>query len=131
MDLSLRTEAFQQDDQSWLASEHGTSNARTVTLDISTFVAGTHYPNGFLPSGMPLGKITASGKYGLYDNAAVDGRQTLVGHLLVGQKVGATNTVPIVAPLFWHGGVIEAKLPAGGGVDSAGKTDVAGRITYF
>lgn len=129
MDFSLTTEAFQQDDQSWLASEHGTSNCRSITLDVSTFTAGTHYPNGYLVSGLPLGKITASGKYGLYSDAAVDGRTTLVGFLFTAQKVGATNTVPIVGPMLWHGAVVDAKLPVA--VDANGKADVAGRIVFF
>ena len=66
MDLTLRTETFGQDDQSWLGSAHGTDTARSITLDTSAFTANTHYPNGFLPSGLPLAKITASGKYGPY-----------------------------------------------------------------
>jgi hypothetical protein len=66
MDLSIRTETFGQDDQSWLGSAHGTNSARTITLDTSTFTEGTHYPDGYFKSGIPLGKITASGKYGPY-----------------------------------------------------------------
>ena len=30
-------------DRSWLASLHGTGDIDTVTLDLSTFTAGTHY----------------------------------------------------------------------------------------
>lgn len=66
MDLSIRTETFQQDDQSWLGSEHGTDMGRSITLDTSAFTSGTHYPNGYFPSGLALGKITATGKYGPY-----------------------------------------------------------------
>jgi hypothetical protein len=66
MDLNLRTETFQTDDQSWLGSAHGTDAPRSITLDTSAFTSGTHYPNGFFPSGLPLGKITATGKYGPY-----------------------------------------------------------------
>jgi hypothetical protein len=66
MDLSQRTETFGQDDQSWLGSAHGTEMARSITLDTSAFTSGTHYPNGYFPSGLAVGKITASGKYGPY-----------------------------------------------------------------
>jgi hypothetical protein len=66
MDLSMRTENFSQDDQSWLGSAHGTDAARTITLDTSAFTSGTHYPNGYFPSGLPLARITSSGKYGPY-----------------------------------------------------------------
>lgn len=126
MDLSVRKETFGGDDQTWLGSAHGTDSGMTVTLDKATFTAGTHYPNGYLRSGTPLGKITASGKYGPYNDGATDGRQTLVGHLLTPQTVGTGND--IVAPLFTHGRVVEARLPIA--IDAAAKVDVAGRIHY-
>ncbi|MFE5332946.1 hypothetical protein ACFRCG_41840 [Embleya sp. NPDC056575] len=66
MDLSLRTETWGQDDQSWLGSQHGTEAARSITLDVSKFTANTHYPNGYFLSGIPLGKVTATGLYGPY-----------------------------------------------------------------
>ena len=37
---------------------------------------------GVLLAGTVLGKITATGKYGLYDNDASDGRQTMAADLL-------------------------------------------------
>ncbi|QJU54342.1 head decoration protein [Herbiconiux sp. KACC 21604] len=126
MDLSLKTETFGQEDQTWLDSAHGTDAARSVTIDITKgFTAGTHWPAGHLPSGTKLGKVTASGKYGLYDDAATDGRQTLVGFTLTAQKIG---TGDVIAPLFDHGRVNESKLPFT--VDAAGKADVAGRIQF-
>jgi hypothetical protein len=127
VDISVRTETFGGDDQSWLGSAHGTSSGRTVTLDKSKFTSGTHYPNGYLRSGTPLGKVTASGKYGPYDDAAVDGRQTLVGFLLTPQSTTSGGN-DLVAPLFEHGAVVEANLPIA--IDANGKTDVAGRIWF-
>ena len=127
MDLSVRKEIFGGDDQRWLGSAHGTDSGMTVTLDKSAFTAGTHYPSGYLKSGTPLGKVTASGKYGPYDNAASDGRETLAGFLLTPQTVPAADS-DIVAPLFTHGRVVEANLPIA--IDAAGKTDVAGRIHF-
>ena len=53
-------------DDSWLGSQHGTDSTESGTLDVSAFTSGTHYPNGFFKGGIPLGKITASGKYGPY-----------------------------------------------------------------
>lgn len=129
MDLTLTTESFGQDDQSWLASAHGTDSARTITLDTSAFTAGTHYPDGYFPSGLPLGKITASGLYGPYDGAAVDGTETLAGFLFTSVKAPSASTVDPQAAMLWHGAVVEARLPVA--VDAAGKTDVAGRIVFF
>lgn len=66
MDLTLRTETFGQDDQSWLGSAHGTDATQSITLDTSAFTSGTHYPDGYFKSGIALGKIAATGKYGPY-----------------------------------------------------------------
>ena len=132
MNLSQVVEAFDQENQSWLGSAHGTQSTRTVTLDISTFTEATHYPNGYLPSGIALGVVTASGKYGPYLDAATDGRQTLVGFLFTATEV-PTGATYAAAALFDHGRVISAKLPlqtGAGSVDAAGQTDVAGRIWF-
>lgn len=129
MNLTQTTESFGQDDQSWLASAHGTDTARSITLDTSTFTSGTHYPNGYFPSGLALGKITATGKYGPYSNAASDGTEVLAGFLMTAVDAPSVNTIDPQGALLWHGAVIEAKLPIA--VDSAGKADVAGRLTFF
>jgi hypothetical protein len=67
-DISVSTLAYQVDDRSWLLSQHGTDPGTTpsITLDVSAFTAGTHYPNGYIPSGTNLAKITANGLYGPY-----------------------------------------------------------------
>ncbi|MGH8876781.1 MAG: head decoration protein, partial [Stackebrandtia sp.] len=91
MDLSLRTEAWTQDDQSWLGSQHGTDTARSITLDVSTFTPATHYPEGYFPSGLALGRITDTGKYGPFDGDATDGREDAAGFLFTAVKAPATN----------------------------------------
>jgi hypothetical protein len=130
MDLSLKTISFSQDKKDWLGSQHGTDVLRSITLDVSTFTKATHYPDGFLKSGLPLGKITASGKYGLYSDAASDGRQTLVGLLWTGVEVidhrGNVSTA-VGGSMFVHGFVVTSKLPTPG-IDANGLVDVASRI---
>lgn len=129
MDLSTKTESFMAEDQSWLGSPHGVGDmARSITLDTSAFTEGTHYPDGFLLSGLPLGKITATGLYAPYDNGAATGIEVLAGFLLTPQKVPADGTTDIGGSLFEHGIVIEANLPIA--IDAAGKADVAGRIVF-
>lgn len=128
MDLTIKTESFTQDDQTWLGSQHGTDTARSITLDTSAFTAGTHYPNGYFPSGLPLGRITATGKYGPYTSGASDGTQTFVGFLLGAVKAPADNTIDPQGALLLHCFVVEAKLPVA--VDSAAKTASAGRIIF-
>lgn len=127
MDLSLKTETFSQDRRDWLGSAHGTDAPVGASLDVSTFTAGTHYPGGYMKSGIPLGKITASGKYGPYADGASDGRQVLVGFLFTGVDVKAGATT-VVGSMLIHCFIREAKLPVA--VDAAGKADVAGRIIF-
>lgn len=66
MDLTLRTESWGTDDKSWLGSRHGIGECASVTLDTSAFTPAVHYPDGYFKSGIALGKITATGKYGPY-----------------------------------------------------------------
>jgi hypothetical protein len=67
-DISVSTSAYQVEKRSWLLSQHGTDPGTTpsITLDVSAFTAGVHYPNGYIPSGTNLAKITATGLYGPY-----------------------------------------------------------------
>lgn len=66
MDLSQKSISYSQDRRDWLGSQHGTDAPRSISLDVSKFTANTHYPDGYLKSGIPLGKITATGLYGPY-----------------------------------------------------------------
>jgi hypothetical protein len=109
--------------------------ARSVTLDVSMFTANTHYPQGFLLSGLPIAKITGTGqggvvgKYGPYDDTATDGRTTLAGFLFTSVRVNTLdNTVDVQGALYIHGVVVEAKLPVA--VDAAGKANVVGQIIF-
>ena len=67
-DISVLSTPFQVEKRSWLLGPHGTGpgDNPSITLDVSAFTAGVHYPNGFIPSGTPLARITASGLYGPY-----------------------------------------------------------------
>lgn len=74
MDLTQVTESFVSDDQSWLGSAHAVDTAETVTLAIASFDLVTAFPNGFIPSGVCVAKITSggdTGKYGPYDPGTV------------------------------------------------------------
>jgi hypothetical protein len=67
-DISVASTSYQVVKRAWLLSPHGTDPGTTpsITLDVSAFTAAVHYPNGYIPSGTPLGKITATGLYGPY-----------------------------------------------------------------
>jgi hypothetical protein len=102
-------------DWTWLGSGHGIRNARTEILDISTFTAATHYPNGYIPSGMPVAKV--GGVLVPYDatEATVTGAGVLAGFILTDTPLfvapGATATEDTNVPLIDHGRVKVAKLP--------------------
>ncbi len=138
MDLSLRTETFSQDAQDWLGSSHGTETAKSITLDKSTFTLATHFPDGFLKSGIALGKITATGKYGPYDDALSNGQNVLAGFLFTQVPIRTSADVDPGGAILLHCFVVEAKLPLAGAssgtagkLDSNGKADVAGRIIFL
>lgn len=107
----LSTETFGSGDMSWLDSGHGLRNARTDTLDISTFTAGTHYPDGYIPSGTPVAKV--SGVLVPYTSAegTTTGAGVLWGHILTDQRVVGTNDFAV--PVFQHGRVKASKVPQG------------------
>jgi hypothetical protein len=112
MNLNPTINTLGRDDQSWLGSAHGTNSARSITLAISAFTKATHYPNGYLPSGLPLGKYTSganSGLFGPYTVGASDGSQTLAGFLFTATATDGTSNPN--GALLDHGKVIVANLP--------------------
>lgn len=126
-DISVSTTAFQTEKRGWLWGEHGTEPGTTpsITLDISKFTAGTHYPNGYVPSGCVLGKVTATGLYGPYDDTAADGRQVATG-LLFG-SLPATGRVKVGGAQVVHAFVDALRLPfqtGTGSIDAAAKVDL-------
>jgi hypothetical protein len=123
MDLTPVSSQIGRDDQSWLGSARGTAQAQSIALVMASFTAGTHYPNGYIPSGTPLGKYTSggnAGNYGPFTTGASDGTQNLAGFLLtpVGVRTGSTATV-INGALLDSGRVIVSKLPQSANITAA------------
>lgn len=98
----LKTETYGGGDQSWLGSTHGTGNCRTGTLDVSAFTAGTHYPDGFIPSGTPVD---------CSDEGAVApwGGSGQLGFVFTDQATDGTTDV--AAPILRHGTIKADNLP--------------------
>lgn len=124
MDLTLKSEAFAVDDQSWLASRHGVGEAQSVTLDTSSFTANTHYPDGFFKSGLPLTYNSTSKKYELWATT-----KPLAGFLFGAVPAPASNTVDIPAAMLDHCKVVASRLPVS--VDADGQASAAGRIIFY
>jgi hypothetical protein len=116
MDLNLRTETWQNDDQSWLASRHGINNGRAITLKTTDFTssASTYCPDGYLKSGIKLQK-NVDGTYSPWATTKV-----LAGILLTSVQLPANGTSNVVGSMLSHCRVVEAKL-VGATLDSGGK----------
>jgi hypothetical protein len=105
----LRNETFGTGDQSWLGSTRGVTTARTETVDPTAFTAGTHYPNGYLPSGTAVAKV--GGYLVPYDKteATTTGAGVLAGFIVTDQPV--VGTAKFAVPLLDTGRVKSAKVP--------------------
>jgi hypothetical protein len=130
-DISVATTAYQVEKRAWLLSPHGTDPGTTpvVTLDVSSFTAATHYPNGYLLSGIVIAPITATpGLYGPYDDTAVDGRAVAAGVLFSALKVPnlADLTKDVAGAMLVHGFVKRSKLPIANGATGRGYLDTNG-----
>ena len=100
----LRTETYGSGDMSWLGSTHAIRNARTAVIDISAFTAATHYPDGYLPSGL---EVNAANEAAITPYTGAEGEQ--LGYLLTDQKVYGGED--FAAPIMRHGIINISKLP--------------------
>jgi len=76
-----------------------------------------------LKAGAVVGRVTASGKIGEYDNAAADGRQTAIGVLIADVNAGAADQPGVIVArhaivvdksgLVWKTAMSEADKDAG------------------
>jgi hypothetical protein len=137
-DISVTTTASQVENRSWLLSGPegvGPGWTPSVTLDISKFTAGTHYPNGYIPSGTALAKVTATGLYGPYDSTASDGREIVTGDrngLLFGSVPVRSGSTKVGGARVIHGVVDETKLPFQSGAGAVSATlKTALRLIFF
>ncbi len=133
--FGMSSQPFITSSRAWLAEDHGTEIAPGVPLDLTLFNQAQHYPLGFIPDGVVLGKVTATGKYGPYLASATDGRQAATGislnpvsvyqlGTLTGQLITAVGVAQVV-----HCFVNVPQLPftstnaaLGGYLDSAART---------
>lgn len=128
-DISVEKKTFLPADRPWLLFEATGNNGPVPTthgiLDFALFTAGTHYPNGFIPSGVLVGRVTTGGKLGPYSNAAVDGRQTAVGFLYNAVAVPTDTARKVAAAVVDCFAIVsESRLPSGHGLDAAAKAEL-------
>lgn len=130
MNLVTSTTRF-GDTRGWLQGGHGAEPGTNPSIDIdaSTLPAGTKT----VPSGAVMGRITASGKFGLYDPDASDGRNVAAGFLFDTVSVNGDQVTTPNQALLVHGFVNPSRLPIKSGAGSLtadAKTALAPRI-YF
>lgn len=137
-DISVLSTPYQIENRSWLIPQPGGIGfgfTQSGVLDVSSLTAATHYPNGFVPSGLVLGVITATSDanhtiYGAYDDTAVDGRAVAAGYLF--SAVPIPNLLdltkdPGIAVLTAFAVVRTTKLPIANGATGRGFIDAAGQ----
>lgn len=134
-DISVYQQTFPTENLSWDLSNLEVPYVDGGTIDVTKFTQAQHFPNGFIPSGTVLGKVTASGLLAPYLDAATDGTQTAVGILRASVSVvqlnGSLKAKVGVAVLKAWGVVSVGKLPftsasaaAGGYIDANGQADL-------
>lgn len=138
----VETEYSGQEDRRWLGTRMGWDQCRSITLDVSLFVAAHVTDKGALPGGTLLGEVTSSGLYGPYDADASNGLETCAGFLFTTTKIGdGTGTdlataANVGTALYWGPGIIkESYLPSftgttDGEIDAAARTDLGGFIRF-
>jgi len=107
----------------FIASENFTAKRVGITLDASLVTADGN-GDKILPKGQTIGRVTATGRYGPYDNAAVDGRQDAKGFLFESVNLKKGNAV---TGLMIGGSVIAMRCT---GLDAAAETDLAGSFLF-
>ena len=111
MELKHTYETWGGTDNRWLGSSEGTESVQSIMLDLtdSNWVPATHWPKGYLLSGLPLKlKTGTEGRYRLWLSA--DGRAD--GFLLWGgQKVPSPTNDDVAAEMISVGFVRLPYLP--------------------
>lgn len=99
----------------------------TITLTFGGQYLGVNVPQVTVtPTGLTGGTVTvATTTEG--GGVVNDGREVARGHLFTTIDLGGTTAAGVgntPAALYWHGQVVESKLPAGHGLDAAAKGDL-------
>lgn len=103
----LKTTEYGSGDFTWLRNTDGLDEAVTASAPIAGFTAGTHYPNGYLPSGLPV-------RIDDLDNIRpwADAAGAVLGFLKGDHKVsGAAGDTSVNVAVVTRGNIKTAKLP--------------------
>lgn len=99
-------------DQRWIGSRHALDSAQTGTIKVSDLTKATHYPNGYVPSGLPV-NAADSANVKPYTGAAGEVlRFVKDDHQIVVNDQG-DQVADIQVALIWHGLIKTDFLPGG------------------
>ena len=108
MTIATQTETYGGGgDYRWLADSRALEHPKSGTLDISAFTAGTHYPDGYVPSGTP---VTFDSGSGLYEPAAAtDSAEGLAG--FVAHNVSVQGAADLTFAVVTDATIVAEFLP--------------------
>ncbi len=131
-DIGVGSYTTQVEKRAWLLSPHGTGPGENPsgTLDVSTLTQATHYPDGYVKSGLVLARNSATGRLEAYKPLGTNGTDTAVGILYGSVTVpDLLNLARDVGVAFViHGYVNPAKLPIAAGATGGGFLDAAAEV---
>ncbi len=136
MQLVTSSTTYQAEKQNWLYSHDGAKGAKPATLAIALFTKATHFPNGYLPSGLELAVVTQAGpnlgKFGPYDPAASDGRQNSIVYLFTATEV-RVETADVIGTVLdgtYTPTIVKSKLPIPTKLTAATEATVGRRFIF-
>jgi len=127
-DIAVESTTFQVGKRAWLIPQPGGIGfgySPSGTVDAALFTAATHFPNGYLLSGIVLAQNTTTKRLGPYTPGATNGLQTPVGFLFQEVPVRTATSTVGVAYVAAFAVVNPARLPltsGAGSLDSAAQT---------
>lgn len=109
-------------DQRWIGSRHALEDAITGTLKVADFTKATHYPDGYILSGLP---VNAADQANLkpYTGAAGEVLRFIKDNHQVVVNDAGDVPVDIQVALLWHGLIKTDFLPGGNFVLGTGAAD--------
>jgi len=103
----LTTTTYGTGDYSWMLNTDGLDEAISGVIDITAFTKATHFPNGFLPCGLPVNVADRSAIVPWTDTAGA-----VLGHLKGDFKTDGSENVNVA--VITRGNIKIANVPLAG-----------------
>lgn len=138
-DFAIDSSTTYGTDVRWRTSKHGQAEARPGTLDVTKFIAGTHYNigtrrDGVIPSGVALVFNTGTKLYEPWDPAVPAAK--IAGYINddagveTYRRVGVAQSTTSTFALLVHGHIEAARLPVAAQRAGAAAAPTTGLFIY-